>query len=60
MKISVGSANNSKSPLELLLIAGTPLNETVARYGPFVMNTNEEIKQAIEDYQNGKLGTIEF
>jgi redox-sensitive bicupin YhaK (pirin superfamily) len=60
MKISVGSANNSKSPLELLLIAGIPLNETVARYGPFVMNTNEEIKQAIEDYQNGKLGTIEF
>jgi quercetin 2,3-dioxygenase len=60
MEISVGSANNSKSQLELLLIAGIPLNETLARYGRFVMNTNEEIKQAIEDYPHGNLGMIEF
>ena len=51
MTISVGSANNSKSPPELLLVAGIPLNETVVRYGPFVMNTNEEMRQDIEDYQ---------
>lgn len=60
MEISLGSANNSKSQLELLLIAGLPLIETMARYGRFVMNTNEEIKHAIEDYQHGNLRMIEF
>jgi redox-sensitive bicupin YhaK (pirin superfamily) len=47
-----------KSALDLLLIGGVPLNEPVARYGPFVMNTKEEILQAIEDYQNGYMGEI--
>ena len=40
------------------LIGGVPLKESVARYGPFVMNTKEEILQAIEDYRNGKMGEI--
>ena len=39
-----------------ILVAGKPLHEPVARGGPFVMNTKEEILQAFEDYQSGKLG----
>ena len=42
----------------VLLIAGKPLNEPIAQYGPFVMNTNDEIFQAVEDYQAGRFAPI--
>ena len=43
------------APVRLILVAGRPLNEPVARYGPFVMNTKEQIMQAFVDYQEGRL-----
>jgi redox-sensitive bicupin YhaK (pirin superfamily) len=45
-------AKSKKTPFRFLLISGKPLNEPIARYGPFVMNTTDEIEQAIKDLQN--------
>ena len=45
--------------VRFLLIAGEPIREPIARHGPFVMNTWEEIEQAFRDYRSGKLGRIE-
>ncbi len=56
--VAIANPADAGQPLNFLLIAGVPLNEPVARYGPFVMNTEAEIRQAIEDYQTGKMGRI--
>lgn len=55
--LSSGSEINIKSDSggELLILAGPEIGEPIARYGPFVMNTREEIMQAIDDYQRGIL-----
>jgi len=57
-EVRIQSPVDATTTLDVLLIAGLPLNEPVVRYGPFVMNTREEIHQAIEDYQSGRMGTI--
>jgi len=41
--------------LRMILVAGKPLQEPIAQYGPFVMNTEQEIEQALEDYREGRL-----
>jgi hypothetical protein len=50
----------NQTSAHVLLIGGQPLNEPVARYGPFVMNTEDEIRQAFEDYRSGRMGSIDF
>lgn len=44
--------------LEVLVLGGQPIGQPVAHYGPFVMNTPEEVMQAMEDFQSGRFGTI--
>jgi len=57
-EVRIENPVEAQATLEVLLIAGVPLNEPVARYGPFVMNTQAEIRQAIEDYRQGRMGAI--
>lgn len=45
---------------EFLLLAGEPIAEPLVQYGPFVMNTQEEIARAMNDYEEGKMGAINF
>ena len=49
---------NAEEDSVLLLMAGEPLNEPIAQYGPFLMNTNAEIAQAIDDFNQGKFGHL--
>lgn len=56
LAVSAGAA----APMNVLLIAGVPLNEPVVRYGPFVMNTEQEIYQVINDFNSGRFGEIDF
>ena len=43
-----------------IVLSGEPLNEPIVSYGPFVMNTEEEIDQAYEDFRNGEFGSLDF
>ncbi|MBI2890961.1 MAG: pirin family protein [Nitrospirae bacterium] len=56
--VSIEVPSEARAPMEFLLLAGKPLREPVSRYGPFVMNTQSQIRQAIEDYRSGHFGHI--
>jgi quercetin 2,3-dioxygenase len=54
MRLTGVSAGSDGKTARAILVAGRPLREPVAKYGPFVMNTREELQQAFEDFQNGR------
>ena len=56
--VRIENPADASETLAVLVIAGVPLNEPIARYGPFVMNTEAEIHQAFEDYRRGRMGAI--
>ena len=57
--VEAAPSQESRSPeLEVLVLGGRPIREPVAWLGPFVMNTRDEVVQAYEDYQAGRLGTV--
>ena len=53
-RISIESVQNTKA----LLLSGEPIDEPIAGQGPFVMNTAQEIRQAMIDYSSGKMGHL--
>ena len=57
--VTAAARQDGRTPnLEVLLLGGRPIRESIASYGPFVMNTHAEIVQAIEDFRAGRMGTI--
>jgi redox-sensitive bicupin YhaK (pirin superfamily) len=57
-RVVLTAASGQPEPFDVLLLGGLPIRAPIVHYGPFVMNTREEIMQALEDYQAGRLGTI--
>ena len=59
ISVEAAPSQDTRSPnLDVLILGGQPIREPVVFYGPFVMNTREEVYQAMQDYHAGRLGTI--
>jgi hypothetical protein len=59
LSLSADSKQESRTKsLEVILLGGEPIGEPMVHYGPFVMNTRDELQQALDDYHAGRLGVI--
>jgi hypothetical protein len=59
LTLSADAKQDSRTnSLEVILLGGEPIGEPMVHYGPFVMNTREELQQALDDYHAGRLGVI--
>ena len=59
IRVRADEAQDSNAPaLDVYVMGGQPIGETVAWYGPFVMNSHEELARAFDDYRSGRLGTV--
>ncbi len=59
VRVDAGPRQDGRTPsFDLLMLGGRPISEPIVQYGPFVMNTREEIVQAVADYQSGRMGSI--
>jgi redox-sensitive bicupin YhaK (pirin superfamily) len=54
----VVTAADTTGPLDVLLLGGLPIRAPIAHYGPFVMNTRDEILQTLDDYEHGRFGIL--
>lgn len=57
--LRIRRAEGAAGEVRCIVLSGAPLGEPIARHGPFVMNTREQLVQAFEDYQSGRMGSIE-
>jgi hypothetical protein len=59
LTITAATGQESRTPaLDVLVLGGRPIREEVAWYGPFVMNTQDELRQAFEDFRAGRMGAV--
>jgi quercetin 2,3-dioxygenase len=58
-RVGTGLALQAETEAKLLVMTGEPIAEPIVGYGPFVMNTREQIEQAFEEYQRGRMGELE-
>ncbi len=56
--IALATPQDVTGPLDCIVLTGEPINEPMVRYGPFVMNTEAEIHEAITDFKAGRMGSI--